>query len=210
MASTTMTASILLGTKSTEGSIKWFANHDSIYSAQVLAEAEQLCYERLRIREMEQHADLSVASGASTVDLDTLAPRFVQPIQLKLDGYGKLTYKRKEDFPDDRDADGALETGPVPSYWTVRGSTLHFDIQLNAAISGDFYYYAGLAPLATTSNETNALTDRFPALLRHAVMSRAYAHRNRADMMQAELILFEQQVALANAHNDDHRYGQEL
>lgn len=210
MASTTMTYSILAGAKSTPGSVKWAAGHESIYVEQAIAEAQQLCWQRLRIREMVTHADVSAASGDSTIALDTLAPRFVQPISLKLDGYGKLTYKREEDFPDDRDASGALEVGPVPSCWTVRGTTLHFDIQLNAAVAGDFFYYGALAPLAASSNETNVLTDKFPALFRHALMSRAYAHRNRADMLAAEMALFEREVGLANAANDDFRFGQEI
>ena len=210
MASTSMTATILLGAKSTEGSIKWYAGHESIYAAAVLEEAQALCWQRLRIREMVQRADVTAVSGASTLDLATLAPRFVQPIALKLDGYGKIAYRREEDFPDDRNASGALETGPAPSCWTVRGSTLHFDIELNAAVAGDLWYYAGLPLLAVSTNETNILTDKFPALFRHALMSRAYAHRNRADMLAAELVLFDREVGEANRTNDDFRYGQEL
>lgn len=209
MASTTMTYSILTGAKSTEGSIKWFVGHESIYAASALAEAELMVYERLRIREMVQSAAVSAVSGDSTISLDTLAPRFLQPIRLKIDGMGKLPYKREEDFPDDRNEDGDLEVGPTPSCWTVLGTTIQFDIELNAALSGTFWYYGGLAPLAVTTNETNVLTDRYPSLFRHAILSRAYAHRNRDDMMTNEMLLFEKALRDANASNDDMRYGQD-
>jgi len=202
VASTTMTYGILTSGKSTPGSVKWMVGHELIYAEQAIAEAEAWIYERLRVREMQEEAALTFSAATSTKALPT---GFQQPIRLMIDGYGKLPYRREDDFPNITDSDGELPSG-TPSCWTVLGSNIVFDTKLNEELTGRLWFYGTPAALATT----NFLTDRFPTLFRHAILARAYAHRNRADMLATEELLAEKAISVANAINDDMRYGQEL
>ncbi|MEP0323308.1 hypothetical protein [Bauldia litoralis] len=206
MASSTSTYTILTSAKGVEGSIKYWANHDLIPAAQCLEEAQAWVYQRLRVREMIVRTPLALSASDETIDLDATAPGFQQPIRLKLDGYGKLEYKCEENFPDDRDSDGELPSGP-PSCWTVIGTLIHLDTKLSAAMNGDIWYY-GTPDALAAGNQTNFLTDKYPTLLRHACLARAYASRNRADMVTIEETLAMAEINKANATNDDHRFGQ--
>lgn len=203
MASTTMTYTILTGDKSTEGSIRYWAQHSLIPAAQILEEAQAFIYERIRAREMRTEGAVSVADAGDTIDLPT---GFLDPIKLTLDGLGEIIYVHEDILEKLTDADGNLFEGP-PTEYAIWDEKIQFARATDAAYAGDLLYYGTPAALSG-ANETNFLTDRFPTLLRRACLMYSYEHRHRPDLFQAELALVEQAIRLANTAEDMSRRGQ--
>lgn len=153
---------------------------------------------------MQAIGTFNFASGDSSKALPT---GFQQAIKLELDGLGKLPGPvREENFPRDIDSDGALTIG-TPSCWTIVGTTLYLDTQLDAAQNARLWYYGTPAALAS-GNQTNFLSDRFPTLLISVCNAFAYKSRHRVDDMQTELALAGADIATINAEDEMARRGQ--
>lgn len=196
--------STLVGTKATEGSIKWLANHALVPSAQILTESEAFIYSRLRVREMIATATVTAAIGASTFTLPT---GFLEPIRLLPDGWGDpLPFVHEALHERYREEDGDLYTGD-PSQWTIADEVGVFDSQLTTAFSGRMTYYKTPTALSV-SNETNFLTNRYPTALRYTLMAFAYDHRKRrADATEMRLLAMNE-IEEANRESDRGRRGQ--
>lgn len=205
MASTTSTYTILTGAKTVDGSIRSWAQHSLVPAAQILEEAQAWIFERLRVREMTSIEPISLAIGASTMAAPT---GYLAPIKLELDGLDKIDFVREDNFPRFVDSDATLTIG-TPNYWTVIGTTIYFDTQLDTAQLGRLWCYKQPAALSV-SNPTNFLTDRFPTLLRRACLMFAYESRHRAADFQAETLLAEQAIMNANVQDDMAKHGQVL
>ncbi|MGH6791579.1 MAG: phage adaptor protein [Methyloceanibacter sp.] len=205
------TYSILTGPKTTLGSIKNWTNRSDIPSAFVLAEAQALIYEKLRVREMETTEDITVASGEYRKEV-TIPEVFLDPIKIVPFGWGEeLPYVSVARFATARDpSTGDRLTGPIPSNWTLIGNFITFEVELDADFGFEFFYYRKPAPLGTGAAETNFLTDRYPTLLRYACMSFAFDHmkdsprsleyRQKTELLAAEI----------NRTNELYRRGQYL
>lgn len=200
------TYTILTGTKATEGSIKYWANHSLVPSDQVLTEAEAYIYQYLRIREMRTTAPIAISAGQSTFTLPTA---FLEPIQLLFDGWADpLEYVHESLLRRYKDSTGALYTGE-PCQWAIVDETGQLDTELVDALAGDMIYYATPTALSG-SNETNWLTDRYPTMLRYACMAFAYDHRKRRTDATEMRALCMGQIEAANTESDRGRRGQRL
>jgi len=199
------TYTILTGTKATEGSIKWWGNHSLIPSDQVLTEAQAWIYSRLRVREMRATETVTISASASTFTLPT---RYLEPVKLLPNGWSDpIEYIHENLLQRYRDADGALETGD-PTEWTVLDEVGTLDSQIGTtALTCKMTYYQKPAALASSTNETNWLTDRYPTLLRHVCTYLAYEHRKRRDASE-QLILALKDIDDANVEDDMGRRGQ--
>lgn len=199
------TYTILTGAKSVEGSIKFWANHSSVPADQVLTEAQAFIYSRLRVREMIATATVTAAIGASTFTLPT---RFLEPIRLLPDGWGEsLPFVHENLHQRFREEDGDLYQGD-PTEWTIADEVGVFDSQLVTAFSGRMSFYQRPADLASSSNETNFLTTRYPTLVRYACTAFAYDHRKRrADATEMRLLAMNE-IEEANRESDRGRRGQ--
>lgn len=200
----------LTGSKSTEGSIKFLANHETLPVANILIEAQTYIYQRLRIQDMIATAEISGAIGDSFVALPT---RFLSPIWLRLDGDGaELNYVHEAVLDRFKDSDGNLYPGRFKQY-AIINNRIEFDCEADDDFAGDICFYQQPAALATGANNTNFLTDRFPSLLIDTCMAFAWKARNRADMYQAQIngpMGVDAQIAQANISGDLMRMGQRL
>lgn len=69
-------------------------------------------------------------------------------------------------------------TQGTPLWWSIWDERIQFDSAFNQAANCQLFYYQSLPLLATTTNETNFLTNRYPHLMRKACQAAA------ADFMQ--------------------------
>lgn len=195
-----LTYSILVGDKTTEGSIKnWVARTD-VAATTVLTEAESWIYQDLRVREMmSRDTAFAVAADASSVSLPS---GFLDPIEFRPYSYGNcLPYVDYGNLDEKRNAStGAILTG-TPSRWTVLGETAYVDMAPSTAFTGVLTYYGQPAALSG-SNETNFLTTRYPTLLRRACLMFAWEHARNWDRRKEEVALAEAALMDAKKSND--------
>lgn len=167
----------LIADRDTEGSIKYWVNHNLIPSAQIVAEAEQWIYQRLRVRQMlttdtgtygnSDNGTVALPSDYRAQNLlhftgvNRLFPTFVPDIG---EIHSKFVY----------DGDGNRTTGS-PAFWGTDATDMVFDIFASTDITYNYtlLYYRNMPALSST-NLTNFLTDRYPALLRKTCMYKAY------------------------------------
>lgn len=194
----------LTGTKATEGSIRWWANHSLVPAAQVLTEAQAWIFSRLRVREMIASEQVTIAAAASTFTLPT---RFIEPIRLLPNGWSDdLPFVHEALNRRYRDSDGNLEEGD-PTEWTIANELGELDSQLSEQMVGHLWFYQRPADLAA-DNLTNWLTTRYPALLRHTCTAIAFQHRKRMADAQSEYTLAAIEIEEANRESDRGRRGQ--
>ena len=65
----------LVSDNTTNGSIKYWINYSRIDAAGILTDAQAWIYQRLRVRDMLQTADVTISSGASTAAFPSDYPR---------------------------------------------------------------------------------------------------------------------------------------
>lgn len=177
----------LVGSKSTEGSIKYWINHAELPASSVLTDAQAEIYARLRVREMLTQTTLAITVGMSAIDLparfldpESLQDQFLADIQLR----SPMALSRMRWT----DANGNFLSGPIGNYAIFAGK-LQFDTSSNVNANFSLIYFEQPEPLST-SNTTNFLTDRYSHLLRAAILKHAYAFRkswDEAERYAAEL-----------------------
>lgn len=195
----------LVAPKTTVGSIRNYVNRSDIPVTNILLEAEAFIYERLRIREMMALEEFTVAAGS----FKKAAPDgFLDPIMLTPYGWGDpLRYLPEHLFRPQREPDGARIPSDEPYSYTIIGSDVVFDVELSAAFGADFSFYR-LLPALSTNAPTNALTVRYPTILRHACMSFGFEHMKDPQRSMEYRQKAEIEIADANATNELYRRGQ--
>lgn len=207
MASTTFTYSILTGTVSTSGSIRNWAQHSMIPAEQILEEAQQWIYQRLRHQFMIAEETLTIEPGDYAI-----APPddFLDPVSLTLWGDDdELDYVHENMLGRYVDSDGDVQEGR-PVRFSYYNDYLQFDAANDAdtSLSAVLLYYRS-PPLLSAAVQTNWLTDRFGGLLRQTCLAKAYEHRKRPEMT-AEFTLAEKSINEANVASDFMRRGQKV
>jgi hypothetical protein len=176
-----MSFSTLVGDVTTEGSIKYAINYTRIDSAGILTEAQAWIYQRLRVYDMLQTADVSIVSGESTADFPT---GYLDPLHLGIPGViPRIRLKEHEWFRTNLGwgSDAVLPSG-APTYWTNIGGRFQFNTIADQNYTAKFMHYARPAALSV-SNETNWLTTRYPTLLKRACMIFSSEARKEWSMM---------------------------
>lgn len=198
------TYTILTGVKTTSGSIANWVNRSDLPVATILEEAEAYIYERLRVREMQAIATLTFAADGNTAALPT---DFLDPIEYRPYNYGEpLLYVSETTLEAHRDESGVLFEG-TPSRWAIIGDTAYVDVACSEAFAGKLMYYKRPTALSG-SNETNFLTTRYPTLLRHALMGKAFEHMKDWTAAMQYLQMAEGKIGEAMATNDLYRRSQ--
>lgn len=158
----------LVSSRSTDGSIKQFANKDDIPSAVILGEAEQFIYRRLRVRQMMAVATGTVTASATAVALPS---RFIKPVAFWFTGTSARQLGHRPIVTVENwsyDGSGVVQASQPRNYGEDADNVV-FDCMTDAAYPYRFRHYAGLAPLSG-SNTTNFITDRAPRLVRAACL----------------------------------------
>jgi hypothetical protein len=181
----------LIGPKTTPGSIANYANYGLAPATEVLLDAQALIYQRLRVREMRVGPyPISLVVGAITAPLP---PGFLDPISVHDSFFSPVRMKDPESllrrrfvtpqtgdfaFPDFNPLDfstTAIWQQGVPRFASIFGEQLQFDVAANAPMIYWMIYYGAPPVLGTTapSTNTNFLTNRYPHILRAAVLAAA-------------------------------------
>jgi hypothetical protein len=175
----------LVADANTTGSIKRAINWSRVDSVGILDEAQTWIYARLRVREMQSRADVTIALNATSATLPT---RYLDPIKLSIPGY--ISRIRPTDL--DRwesllpwNQDGTLDQR-MPTRYCVFDEVINFNSRSDAAYTAKFLHFKQPAALSA-SNTTNFLTTRYPTLLRRVcLMFAAEERKDRQIMNESE------------------------
>jgi hypothetical protein len=167
-----MNYEIIIGDKNVSGALRNTLNNNRIPVIQVVAEAEQWLYERLRVREMLTSTTGTMTASATAVGLPA---RYRQAKDFIFTGTraGRCRLKSPETVRQawTWNANGVRSSG-MPSMYYADASSLIFDRMADQAYTYDFMHYQALAPLTSTNSE-NVLTGR--ALRATMLACRAFA-----------------------------------
>lgn len=164
----------LMGGKADAGSLRNWMNRGDLPAALILAEAESLIAQHLRVTDMVTTVTGTLAAGGAVI----LAPeRFLELRSLRFvtpDIY-KLTPIPVEELTDARqyEADGALVRDMPPARFAYMGGG--FALQTaNDVERGYQVVFMQAPPALGPTQQTNILTDRYPRLLRAALLCAAH------------------------------------
>lgn len=193
-----MNYTTLIADKSTAGSIKSWVNHNLLDVVQIVEEAEALIAQTLRVREMRASTPLSLALGDSSTALPT---GFLDPISLKDITNEILLSPRTEHWIEDaRGYDSGVLLSGTPANYAIFDEAFQFEYKYDAAATLRLVYFKKWTALSSAG--TNFLTDRYPHLLRTAVMAKAWEFRERADLEAKELQKLAAIIQKTNAETD--------
>lgn len=194
---TTMSYTILTGSKDTAGSIKYFVRHTEVPSDYVLERAQDAIYQKLRVREMLNRTSGTIAEDDTTITLPT---DILDPVALLRTGSykGKIILLDQEHFESrvGEDENGDIYPG-TPTQATYDATTLYLDAKADQAYPYRLWYMKKPAYLSG-SNETNFLTTRYGNILEAMCKHYAYAHRDNEGQAATEL---EKAMAYINEAN---------
>lgn len=201
-----MSYTSLTGDKDAAGSIKRWIVNDTIDAGEVLHEAEQFIYQRLRTRDMLAQATGTIALDATSIAFPT---RFLTARTLWITGKERAEIHKVE-----IDAlDGLIQydasdsrVASKPRHFAEAAATLELAEKSDKAYGYSLWHYARPESLSN-ANETNFLTDRHPRALRLACMG--YASEFLLDLQAAQHYLTQTTEAIAaiNIEDDKNRYG---
>ena len=168
--STPYTYNNLVAAKSTVGSLKQWINRGDLPSEAILYEAQQIIYNKLRIRDMIAVRDpISLSQGDQTA---TLPAGYIHHISLCFTGaqQGRVRHRLEIGVEEAAafDTTGA-RVQMKPRYWYADGSDIRFDSPADQAYTLRLVYFGRPTALGT-ENQTNYLTDHAPRLLRSACL----------------------------------------
>lgn len=181
-----MNYTTLVGSKDTEGSIKYFVRHTEVPSDYILERAQDAIYQILRVREMVTRLDGTMLTDASTITLPTDTLELIAVF--RTGAYrGRIIMLDQEHFESRtaEDETGVLYPG-TPQFCTYDGTTLYFDCKADQDYPYRLWYMKKPA-LLSVSNETNFLTTRYGNILEAVCKHYAYAHRENDAKAATEL-----------------------
>lgn len=195
-----MDYTLITGAKSTTGSLKNWVNYDLLPVDELLIDAQNFIYSRLRVREMRATAAIAVSIGNATA---ALPARFLDPIFLldtKLSAPIAMTHEADLLQTISRDANGATLNG-VPARYAIYNEAINFDCGWDSARTLTMLFYQRPA-LLSGANLTNFLTDRYPRLLRCALLAFAADYRQDDANYARWIQQVAEMIAAANAEAD--------
>jgi hypothetical protein len=199
-----MSYTTLAGDKTEAGSIKSWINYTRLDVDGAIEDAQALIFQRLRVREMQAAATVSISSGSETATLPT---GYLSSLSMRdVTNNADLEHVQWEDLEQYRDfSSGDISTGK-PCRYSVFNELFQFDTKADTAITARLLYYKRPDALSV-SNTTNFLTDRYPHLLRAACLASGYSQMRNSE---AYSIAVSQLAAFIDGINtqaemDDHR-----
>lgn len=199
------TYTILSGAQTVVGSIRYWVQHTDLAVDQILEQAQQYIFMKLRVREMRVSETIAIATDESTLVIPT---GFQDPISLRLYGDSEdLDYVHETMLSRQYDDDGTLQSGR-PQRWAIFDELIQFDQPSDDDIGGKLIYY-GTPTFIASGTETNILTTRYPTVLLDTLIAFGYKQRKR-DNFASQLALAEKAIMDVNAADDMGRRGQLL
>lgn len=191
----------LVDTKNVEGSIRNWAVDNTVPAVDILTDAENWVYERLRVREMLVAATGTMSIGSDTISLPT---RYRAPNHLMITGteHADLVLKPADEVRRAWSYDGSgSRVNAKPQAYYIGASNIQMDATALKAYAYDFLHYAALAPLSS-SNTTNVLTGRYSRILRTVCMGFAAEYQRHNEMRDHWLLIAEAVINEARSTDD--------
>lgn len=192
----------LVASKGTPGSLANWANYGLFDTTSVLEDAQAFLYTTLRCREMRSELlALNIPQGASAVGLPS---DFLDPIVVLNQWMRGLKLRDPRTLLQRMGTTGNPPSGFVtglPTSYAIFGEMYNFDLAANAALAYWQVYYQRPALLSPTNN-TNFLTNRYPHVLRGAILAVAARFRGDTEDFQREASLLQAMVADLKAQDD--------
>lgn len=194
------TFSTLVADKNTAGSIRRWCNYAPLDAEQVLAEAQALLYQTLRVREMRSEFDnIAISPG------DFYAPLpdgFLDLISLKDITHNiDLRLFPEQNIVKRRIYDEGTMVESLPSRFAIYDEKFQFDFAYEEAATLNVVGFRKPDDLSE-SNETNFLTNRYPHLLRVACLTQAYDFMSNDAKYQSNLTMLSALIEKTNAESD--------
>lgn len=170
-----MTYGSLVGSKTTDGSIRNWLGVANLPVEAILLDAQAMIYSQMRVREMIQRATIVLPLGNA---FTALPDGYLDPVALaEQDGLGYVELVDLAELERARtyDENGTLETSSVTCANAT--STLEFDAKTDQARRFSLIYYGRPADLGG-SNQENFLTKRYPHILRTMTAALAADYRH--------------------------------
>ena len=169
----TITYTMLVADKTTNGSIREWVNNSLIPSTLILTLAEQYIYQELRVREM-----LTLTIGQTIVGNDyvSLPANYRSPRSFWFSGAEKSKVRHKTlEYVEEHvqyETDGSVLQSK-PQFYFANETQVRFEVRAKEVYPYRFWHYAAKAALAS-DNATNFLTERYALLLYYACAFQAY------------------------------------
>lgn len=171
-----MTYNSLTASKGTSGAIATWVNYTLLDVATVLAEAQTLIYQTLRVREMRVSASLTLANGTNTIALPGASTgQFLEPVSLYDQTAGVTFIPNDERYVTEQrllQLQGATLASGSPGYVAIFNEAFNFDVNASATHTMALVYYQ-MPALLSSGNQSNWLTNRYPHLVRAACLAAA-------------------------------------
>jgi hypothetical protein len=160
--------------------------------ADLVVAAETEIYDRLRVRDMEASAALTVSAQSVALPSD-----FMEIRRLYLDG--TPLYELEYVTPPQFWLMGGANTASRPTRYTIEGNNILFGLAPDATYTGRLLYYARPAALSTA---TNAIFTARPTLFLYGALKHAAALVNDDDRIPMWASMFEAALKGAQAASD--------
>lgn len=219
----TITYQILIGSKSTDGSIANWLNHDSVTASAdtIVAEAEAWIYRDLRHWQMLTSATgtftANLPGGATPTNFIAIPADYLEDKLLYITGtqFTKMIRKPIEEVISLWNYDGnGFQIPQQPYYYFNDNTNIVFDSPPDQAYPYLLYYYQQPQSLATDANGQNFLTQFYPRLLRSACCLMAAEFMKDAGQGTYDRTYWEQQAAMelakAQAESDHSVRSQDI
>lgn len=197
-----MNYTTLTGSKTTTGSILSFVKYTKVPPTVVLDEAQALIYSLLRVREMRASAVVTLASGDSSAALPT---GYLDPIAMRdREGWETIPdrYVSEAFILGQRTYTNDVLDSGTPMEVAVFDEAFQFGCKADAQRKYDLVFFKTPDLLASSSNETNFLTTRYPYLLRTGCLAGAALYMKDMEEYNARFSDLVKFIQAANAESD--------
>lgn len=195
-----MTYQTLAGAKTVPGSIRSWINWELVDVEGVMLDAQAFIYTQLRVRQMEALETIALSAGASSAPLPD---RFLDPVEMRdiTHGGAEIENVHITDLEAVRYWDNGVLSEGVPCRYSVYGEDLQFDVRADRATSARLLYYRQPAYLSVAA-PTNFLTEKFPHLLRAALLVYAAKNFKSQSIYEREVRELILSIAAVNTQDD--------
>lgn len=198
----TMTYSTLTAAKSNSGAIATWSNYTLLDVPTILAEAQALIYQSLRVREMRVSQQITLSSGTNTIALPGASTgQFLEPVALYdlTDGLDFIPNDQR--FVSEQrllQLQGATLGSGAPGYVAIFNEAFNFDVNASATKTFNLVFYQ-MPALLSSSNLSNWLTNRYPQIVRAACQAAAADFMKDTEEYNKFYTRLQQLIQTANA-----------
>lgn len=199
----------LIADKTTSGSIRRWVGHTDLDVETILEDAQAHLCRALRVREMREEHTATIPQGSAAAPLP---PRFLDPISVHLRNGTQLhQFAADVDLARMRafrpiESGNALVSVEFPQFYGLWDQHIIVD----GRVKNDtllYMIYNARPEALSASVDTNWLTDRYPHLMRRAILYYAYDFRHDYEKADRQLAVLTDEIRQTMIENELSRRG---